>query len=85
MCGGVDLLKSTNEYIVPAKLAPAPRVRSMDLGQKHADLGEHIALDRHFDAGLVLRINESESGLLRADHLSRHKWPGGLVNQDPDG
>ena len=24
----------------------------------------------------------SESGPLRAVHLSRHKWPGGLVNQD---
>ena len=27
-------------------------------------------------------LASSESGPLRAVHLSRHKWPGGLVDQD---
>jgi len=34
------------------------------------------------DAPLSIRESESESGPLRAVHLSRHKWPGGLVNLD---
>ena len=29
---------------------------------------------------VVYRSPETESGTLRAVHLSRHKWPGGLVN-----
>ena len=29
--------------------------------------------------------SKSESGSLRAVHLSRHKWPGRLANQDLDG
>ena len=33
---------------------------------------------RHNDIGAIFMRNES--GPLRAVHLARHKWPGGLVN-----
>ena len=33
----------------------------------------------------IPRDSGGQSGPLRAVHLSRHKWPGGLVDKDPDG
>ena len=44
-----------------------------------AGLSQGVAGGRLRDGVRQVRL---ESGSLRAVHLSRHKWPGGLVNED---
>ena len=58
-----------------------PPPTSLEKGAGVAGLGDmRLAVTRSNRRRTPLLSFLSESGPLRAVHLSRHKWPGGLVN-----
>ena len=62
------------------KSQPSPKVTALSQSQTYM----FCTSARPFRSGrnVSCRILGTESGPFRAVHLSRHKWPGGLVNRD---